>query len=957
MSLEERENSADVDAVEALIAENVEIIDASQDEITKVASNNNNEDTVDDESAEKKEMTVTNLKVTFEHLSQISPDAKEKPNWWIRQNEKGEYILYKSKEKPCGSKLYHKLSDPKEFLAKAQAQQVRVVSSDGIEVPSDKITNELCGDDKETDTTSDAHEISTAESSSSTEDDRSLDDTKEIPPSDESPEITVTEVDDAQEVDELYEADSRPTINKNEILSIIKRSSSQSTSNVEALTEKNQRQLSNVVQELIQTEKSYVEGLERGISIYVTPLDRYARNYPALLGKKYHIFGNIERLYAFHKEELLPALLACNDDVIAIATLFYTYITKDFFYGYVLFGLNKPRAEKLTHEYKEFFDGITKESEDKLGVNSFLLKPIQLLPRYKLLFGEIIKALANDLDGIKNVKDIISVCCIAEKQIQRLLDNVNEALSLNDIEEVHEFDLLEQGKFKKMNEFTVIDFDANNRFRGKTFLFEQTILCTELIEKTSKLQYRTHVVLDDVMFIDTDNKGGFKIVTASNREIDFISNGKYPMLVIQEWIKLLTSMTAGDDILRSIKVRNCNTLSRNNSIFSAISSSEISHKSFRRSKLTSNTVRITKREKSLSDHPPRVESLISSNRSSSNRSSSSSQDSYDLGGTIWDHRKYLETLRNIEKHYILLLMIHKQGYVGNIPSYIMVNVREFMSVFNAILEYHTRNIYPVLQINGMDIVVVCNLFKKCLQDPIFNHQYQKYAILGPTAYDTLNSYYINAGTKPGTHIDLIDQLLLQDMKKFIELPFQQLRKYTKLFQSLMKVMVETLEDHTEHIPVEVTRIVANTFVELEHFEKLVTDNYKIHSKSSFSINVKELGLILYSDTVVMEYDDPNVPRHKIFLMESAILAVRVKNDANDTSNEIFDAFIWSLPYDLVMFRHSVKVPERIKVFSKTSKYQQYSIIFRSNDKKRQFLDKLEEILEEKHTNFTSFIEN
>lgn len=50
----------------------------------------------------------------------------------------------------------------------------------------------------------------------------------------------------------------------------------------------------------------------------------------------------------------------------------------------------------------------------------------------------ISQALANDIDGIKNVKDVLSVCCIAEKQLQRLLDNVNEALSLNDIEEVHE---------------------------------------------------------------------------------------------------------------------------------------------------------------------------------------------------------------------------------------------------------------------------------------------------------------------------------------------------------------------------------------------------------------------------------------------------------------------------------------------------------------------------------------
>lgn len=146
-----------------------------------------------------------------------------------------------------------------------------------------------------------------------------------------------------------------------------------------------------MIEELIQTERNYVASLERGVDTYCNSLDSRAKNYPALLGKKYHIFGNIERIHAFHKEELLPSLLACNNDVIFIANLFYTFITKDHFYGYVLFGLNKPRAERLTAEYKEFFDSITKESDDKLGVNSFLLQPIQILPRYKLLFGEMIK--------------------------------------------------------------------------------------------------------------------------------------------------------------------------------------------------------------------------------------------------------------------------------------------------------------------------------------------------------------------------------------------------------------------------------------------------------------------------------------------------------------------------------------------------------------------------------------
>lgn len=80
-----------------------------------------------------------------------------------------------------------------------------------------------------------------------------------------------------------------------------------------------------------------------------------------------------------------------------------------------------------------------------------------------------------------------------------------------------------------------------------------------------------------------------------------------------------------------------------------------------------------------------------------------------------DQRKHLETLRNIEKHYILLLTIHKHGYLRSIPSYITINIREFIATYDLILEFHFNNIFPMLAENGMDIVYVCNLFKKCLQ--------------------------------------------------------------------------------------------------------------------------------------------------------------------------------------------------------------------------------------------------
>jgi hypothetical protein len=78
---------------------------------------------------------------------------------------------------------------------------------------------------------------------------------------------------------------------------------------------------------------------------------------------------------------------------------------------------------------------VQNECGDRLGINSFLLQPIQRLPRYQLLLNEIIKDLSKDLE---NMKQAIAECCIAEKNIQRLLDTVNESMSINDVRNCYE---------------------------------------------------------------------------------------------------------------------------------------------------------------------------------------------------------------------------------------------------------------------------------------------------------------------------------------------------------------------------------------------------------------------------------------------------------------------------------------------------------------------------------------
>jgi hypothetical protein len=91
-------------------------------------------------------------------------------------------------------------------------------------------------------------------------------------------------------------------------------------------------------------------------------------------------------------------------------------------------------ALNLCHQIP-FSQKVQNSVGDRLGINSFLLQPIQRLPRYQMLLNEIIKDLSKDLE---NTKQAIAACCVAEKNIQRLLDTVNESMSINDIRNCYE---------------------------------------------------------------------------------------------------------------------------------------------------------------------------------------------------------------------------------------------------------------------------------------------------------------------------------------------------------------------------------------------------------------------------------------------------------------------------------------------------------------------------------------
>lgn len=191
--------------------------------------------------------------------------------------------------------------------------------------------------------------------------------------------------------------------------------------------------LDRIVHELLQKELTYIGSLERGIEYYLDVIKEGGAHVPAVLRHQtFRLFGNIEDILKLHKDSLYPRLMICNGSARLIADTITSFILNELFYCYIIYAINQKSAEQLITSHHEFFESL--RYDDILGVHSFIIQPIQKLPRYKMLLDEMIKELSRD---VHFNKEALAACCVAEKNVQRLLIRLNESLALNDIIETH----------------------------------------------------------------------------------------------------------------------------------------------------------------------------------------------------------------------------------------------------------------------------------------------------------------------------------------------------------------------------------------------------------------------------------------------------------------------------------------------------------------------------------------
>ncbi|XP_074048165.1 guanine nucleotide exchange factor DBS isoform X3 [Macrotis lagotis] len=236
-----------------------------------------------------------------------------------------------------------------------------------------------------------------------------------------------------------------------------------------------------VMNEVIETERAYVEELFCVLEGYATEMDNPLMTHlisPALQNKKDVLFGNMEEIYHFHNRIFLRELENCIDQPELVGKCFLERMGD--FQIYEKYCQNKPRSESLWRQCSDcaFFQECQKKLDHKLSLDSYLLKPVQRITKYQLLLKEMLKYSKN-CEGAKDLQEAVA-------SILGILKAVNDSMhliaitgydgNLNDLGK-----LLMQGSFSvwtdhKKGHAKVKDLARFKPMQRHLFLHEKAVL-------------------------------------------------------------------------------------------------------------------------------------------------------------------------------------------------------------------------------------------------------------------------------------------------------------------------------------------------------------------------------------------------------------------------------------------------------------------------------------------------
>ncbi|XP_070576573.1 uncharacterized protein [Ptychodera flava] len=232
-----------------------------------------------------------------------------------------------------------------------------------------------------------------------------------------------------------------------------------------------------VVKEIVETERSYVKAMDDIIEGYLhVILDK--PELPISPEEYSTLFGNIEEIYDFNKG-LLDELESCDLDPIQIAECFVD--KDDGFKRYTQYCTNYPNSVAVLTELSEigavmkFFKSRQSALKHPLPLGSYLLKPVQRILKYRLLFQEIHRHFDKKADGFDVIEEALATMTRIARYINEMKRKHEAAVHVQEIQsQLHGWDgsLVSYGDLVLEDVFRMVGARAD-RF---LFLFEKALL-------------------------------------------------------------------------------------------------------------------------------------------------------------------------------------------------------------------------------------------------------------------------------------------------------------------------------------------------------------------------------------------------------------------------------------------------------------------------------------------------
>ncbi|KAM4529512.1 pleckstrin homology domain-containing family G member 1 isoform 1-T1 [Fundulus diaphanus] len=257
-----------------------------------------------------------------------------------------------------------------------------------------------------------------------------------------------------------------------------------------------------VVQEILDTERTYVQDLRSIVEDYLECISNQSRL--ALSSEdKGSLFGNIRDIYHFNRD-LLHELEKCNADPVAIAECFVS--KSEEFHIYTQYCTNYPRSVAVLTEcmrnkaLAKFFRERQESLRHSLPLGSYLLKPVQRILKYHLLLHEIANHMEKDTETYEVVQEAIDTMQRVAWHINDMKRKHEHAVRLQEIQS-----LLTNWKGPDLIGYGELVLEGTFRLqRAKNertlFLFDKLLLITKKREET--YTYKAHILCCNLMLVE-----------------------------------------------------------------------------------------------------------------------------------------------------------------------------------------------------------------------------------------------------------------------------------------------------------------------------------------------------------------------------------------------------------------------------------------------------------------------